>query len=205
MTDKSTQYDRRTVLKALGAAAATSALTGTAAGQENNTTNTSDTPDAGEAAGAAADELLDETDTGPNAQQLSQTVAVRQAFYLEEDGDAIVDFVTETPTTVTLTDAGGVWTPGRINQVTRTLPSGESRVRIGVTEVSGGRVGVTIAIPSGLFAVPIRSDNSLFGGQASWAEVRWGFGAGLTSGVGAAALVARQKLKSGRKSVERIL
>lgn len=206
MDEKPTQYDRRTVLKALGAATATAAVSGTAAGQEETPTPTGTpeaTPDGSEAAEAAVDELTD--DTGPNALQLDESIAVTRATYDEDAGEARLVLESTEPQLVTLTDAGGVWTPGRINQLRQVVPSGESSLRLAVTEVDGGRVGVTVAVESGLYAVPIRENSSLFSGAASWQDVQWGFAAGLTGGIGAAAAVAYRKAKSGRKAVERVL
>ncbi|WP_255148996.1 hypothetical protein [Halorarius halobius] len=142
---------------------------------------------------------------GENAQVLDPRTEIVRASYNEEKGVAILVIESDDPQAVTLTDAGGVWSPGQINQVRKVVPSGKSTLRIAVTETDDGRVGVTVAIESGLYAVPISSSSSIFSGSPTWRDAQLSGFAGFLGGIGVVALIARQRVRQGRKEVERVL
>jgi hypothetical protein len=141
---------------------------------------------------------------GPNAQQLDQGLRVVRATYDEDSGTATVVFETDDPRQVVVTDAGGVWEGGKINQVRKVLPSGKSRIRLSVTEVEGD-VAVTVGIESGLYGVPIEEQSYLFTEPATWQDAQLSGFAGLSGGLLAAGVLAYRRKNSGKKDWEREL
>jgi hypothetical protein len=139
-----------------------------------------------------------------NAQTLDQRTEVTRAVYLPEEETAVVVIESDTIQSVVVTDAGGVWEGGEIAQVERTIPPGESVIRIPVTQFDGS-VGVTIGLESGLYGVPIRNDQDIFDGSPTWSDVRLSTLAGLAGGLLVTVGIAYQRVSSGREEVERVI
>lgn len=158
---------------------------------------------------AAQQEAGNQTVTPPadgenNAQTLDQRTEVTRAVYLPEEETAVVVIESDTIQSVVVTDAGGVWEGGEIAQVERTIPPGESVIRIPVTQFDGS-VGVTIGLESGLYGVPIRDDRDIFDGSPAWSDVRLATLAGLAGGLLVTVGIAYQRVSSGREEVERVI
>lgn len=141
---------------------------------------------------------------GANAQQLDQSIRVVRATYDEDSGTATVVFRSEDPQQVVVTDAGGVWEGGEIDQVRKVVPSGQSRIRIPVTEVEGD-VAVTVGIDSGLYGVPIEEQSYLFTEPATWQDAQLSGLAGLSGGLLAAGVLAYRRKNGGKQDWEREL
>jgi hypothetical protein len=162
------------------------------------------TPTATPSSGAATPAARSTPEPGANAQRLTQGLRVVRATYDEDAGTATVVFHVEDPQQVVVTDAGGVWDGGRINQVRKVLPSGQSRIRLPVTEVEGD-VAVTVGTESGLYGVPIEEQSYIFTRPATWQDAQLAGLAGLTGGLAAAAGLAYRRKNGGKKDWEREL
>ena len=103
---------------------------------------------------------------------------------------------------VTLTDAGGAWERGPINQKIAVLEDDEPTTATIEATTVDGRAGVTIQTSNELYAVPVRADTTLIGGPWSAADVQTGAATGAVATTVMVLVLAWRKL-SGRSDEPR--
>jgi hypothetical protein len=158
----------------------------------------------------AAQENATETDTGFDHEDLTGedcTVHIDRHVSLcsveHRNGEVILEFRTDRPETITVTDAGGMMHGGEILRKDFLIRGDRSTVRMPVTKANGF-VGVTIDTGRVLYGVPVETSSSLIGGPWDYSDTQ---AAALGGGIGSAVVVLLLTLKTiyGRESgIERV-
>jgi len=148
------------------------------------------------------------TATGPpEGDHIDNSTILVSTSYDNSTGDNTVrvTLYSKTIQRVTLTDAGGVFNEGEVNQRSVTLsPRENTTIAIDTTRIETGFVGVTLATSDTLYAVPIQTsddDSTMFGGTPGWGTVRI---AAIGSGLGvllALGLEGYRRRSGGRREV----
>ena len=144
--------------------------------------------------------------TDPAATQIDESMLLHDSGYNDETGLAyvVVENTGETPIGVTVTDAGSFMEGGEIPQTTKTiLPDRKTRVEVPATNVDGF-VGVSVATPNTLYAVPLEVDTQIFGSAAQWEYVQIAGVIGFLAGFVGILLVGYTTKRGGRTEVDRV-
>jgi len=100
-----------------------------------------------------------ETETG---ERIDNSTVVLDSSYSSRTGRATLTIRSERLQTVTLSDAGGFLSGGEIAQNSVILKAGSTQdITVDATKVDG-YVGVSVATPTTLYAVPIETRSTLF-------------------------------------------